>query len=78
MRQRVKDKGEESKKTNGCAHFWVIESADGPTSQGICKYCGEKKGFINIMPNPADLKRGANPLKSPDLPKVDLDEESKS
>ena len=78
MRQKVKEKHEGSEKQNGCPHYWVIEAAAGPTSQGVCKYCGEKKEFQNMMPNPADLKRKANPLNLPDLPKVDVDEGSKS
>jgi len=32
-----------------CQHFWLIEPALGPTSQGICKYCGQKKTFLNIV-----------------------------
>jgi hypothetical protein len=32
-----------------CQHFWLIEPALGPTSPGVCKFCGEKKTFLNIV-----------------------------
>lgn len=33
-----------------CNHHWVIESPEGPTSIGICKYCGATKEFTNYLP----------------------------
>jgi len=32
-----------------CQHYWLIEPALGPTSRGVCKYCGQKKVFLNIV-----------------------------
>ena len=32
-----------------CSHHWIIEPALGPTSTGICKLCGEKKIFMNVI-----------------------------
>ena len=32
-----------------CAHFWLIESPNGPTSDGVCKLCGEYREFRNSM-----------------------------
>ena len=32
-----------------CQHFWLIDPVLGPTSQGVCKYCGQKKTFLNIV-----------------------------
>ncbi len=32
-----------------CIHFWDIESANGETSRGVCKYCGAVKTFYNSM-----------------------------
>jgi len=29
------------------AHWWKIQSADGPVSVGVCKYCGEEREFLN-------------------------------
>jgi len=30
-----------------CIHHWVIDSPNGPTSQGQCQKCGLKKDFVN-------------------------------
>jgi len=34
-----------------CRHHWIIESANGPTSWGVCKYCGTEKQFTNSLPD---------------------------
>ncbi len=33
-----------------CVHFWLIEPPDGETSQGVCKFCGAVKTFLNSLP----------------------------
>ena len=30
-----------------CAHHWMIETANGKKSSGICKHCGDSKKFFN-------------------------------
>ena len=30
-----------------CTHHWVIESPNGPVSQGVCQHCGAKRQFKN-------------------------------
>ena len=30
-----------------CKHYWRINTPDGPTSIGKCKYCGEEREFVN-------------------------------
>jgi hypothetical protein len=30
-------------------HFWRIESPNGRTSVGRCKYCGDTKEFLNSV-----------------------------
>ena len=30
-----------------CAHHWQIAAADGPTSEGGCRRCGQQKQFMN-------------------------------
>lgn len=30
-----------------CCHRWIIEPADGPTSKGVCQFCGAEKEFDN-------------------------------
>ena len=32
-----------------CQHHWVIQAADGPTSSGVCRVCGEAKEFNNYV-----------------------------
>ncbi len=32
-----------------CPHHWVIEPADGPTSEGVCRKCAEVKTFANYV-----------------------------
>jgi hypothetical protein len=39
--------------TTVCQHRWLIQPANGPTSQGECRLCGERRTFAN---NP-DLAR---------------------
>jgi len=36
-----------------CKHYWIIESPNGPTSRGVCKYCGAEKEFDNYSPYPS-------------------------
>ncbi|PKB73074.1 MAG: hypothetical protein BZY75_03690 [SAR202 cluster bacterium Io17-Chloro-G7] len=32
-----------------CMHYWVIQSATGPVSPGICQTCGETREFKNYV-----------------------------
>ncbi len=32
-----------------CQHHWVIQSADGPFSNGSCQACGETREFKNYV-----------------------------
>lgn len=78
MKQRVKERIEEKPAQEQCHHYWIIEVANGPTSRGECKYCGEKREFLNAFPAFNPLKRSGNPLSLPKLPDVEIEEESKS
>jgi hypothetical protein len=33
-----------------CKHHWLLETPNGPTARGVCKYCGENKDFYNTWP----------------------------
>lgn len=33
-----------------CVHHWIIESPRGPSSPGVCKYCGATQEFRNYIP----------------------------
>ncbi|MFQ5875684.1 MAG: hypothetical protein ACE5JL_18050 [Dehalococcoidia bacterium] len=47
---KVKTTHEEQKAKGECRHYWIIETANGPTSEGVCKYCGAEKEFLNSLP----------------------------
>jgi len=49
MVNNVKAIKEESTVKEQCHHYWVIESATGPTSKGVCKLCGAVKEFSNRL-----------------------------
>ncbi len=38
------------KKQETCRHYWIIESAHGPVSRGVCKICGAERQFHNSWP----------------------------
>jgi hypothetical protein len=40
---------EQNKKQRQCVHYWIIDSPDGHTSFGKCKYCGMVKEFSNNL-----------------------------
>lgn len=39
---------ETAKLQESCVHHWVIETPQGPTSQGVCKKCGLVREFCNV------------------------------
>jgi hypothetical protein len=43
---------------NTCQHHWLIEPANGITSNGICKYCGARKQFLNIIQDVVPDQKG--------------------
>ncbi len=77
FRGRTAELPKEPVAPNACPHYWVIESANGPTSHGICKICGEKREFRNSWYEfVAAKKHGAD---SPEIAKaVDEAEEDES
>ena len=59
-----------------CGLYWVIESATGPTSQGVCKLCGAVRSFRNSLPEPSYMKRNTRVLKEfSELLETEPDEE---
>jgi hypothetical protein len=55
MSRKPKAVQQKKKQTSkvGCAHYWIIESPQGPISKGVCKYCGAVSEFSNYMPYPS-------------------------
>lgn len=79
MRQhKVKETTKDYLPKDQCHHYWIIEIANGPKSQGICRYCGESREFLNAVPDFNTMKRNTNPLNLPEMPEVEVDEDSKS
>ena len=78
MRRKVKEKIREYVANDQCRHYWIIEVADGPKSRGVCQYCGETRDFLNSMQHLTVPKRKTNPLDLPEMPEVELDDDSKS
>lgn len=33
----------------GCKHFWLIDTPNGPVSRGVCKVCGQVGEFKNYL-----------------------------
>ena len=78
MRQRVKEKKQDYANKDQCNHYWVIEIANGPKSRGVCKFCGETRDFLNSIPAFTPTKRKTSLLDLPEMPEVEIDEDSKS
>ncbi len=78
MSGKVKEKVKTQTQKEPCRHFWVIEVANGPVSRGQCKLCGERKDFCNAFPEYNPLRKGPNPLKLPELPAVEVENDNKS
>ena len=38
---------EQEQLESDCKHHWVIDIPNGPTSEGMCKICGERSEFRN-------------------------------
>jgi hypothetical protein len=39
--------GRRELKPGGCVHFWELEPARESESEGVCRYCEERKTFSN-------------------------------
>lgn len=49
-----------------CHHYWIIESPHGPTSKGVCQFCGAVKEFYNSPPEFWFGKRHPEGFEPPD------------
>ena len=39
-----------------CSHHWLIDKANGPISNGLCKLCGEERPFLNSWDSAVEKK----------------------
>jgi hypothetical protein len=44
-----------------CCHYWIIQPAMGPVSDGTCRRCGQVREFFNSLPPDVSHRR---PLES--------------
>ena len=47
-----------------CCHYWIIQPAVGPVSDGTCQRCGQVREFLNSSPPAAYHRRS---LERPSL-----------
>jgi len=75
-----KPKAEHEKKRHearvGCAHYWIIESPQGPVSKGVCRYCGAVSEFSNYMPYPSWEGKMAKPPEQASLSDIEPSDDS--
>ena len=38
-----------------CVHHWIIEAANGPNSNGVCRHCGAGREFHNWTDSPIGI-----------------------
>jgi len=50
MNYKAKEASRTPVKDKECINYWILESATGPTSRGVCKFCGAQKEFHNSGP----------------------------
>ncbi len=76
MEYKLKEKSEKPAKESNCRHYWVIEDAGGPTSRGVCKFCGAEKEFLNSWPDSRSKEQNNRVFELPNLLDVESDTES--
>ena len=73
MRYKLKKASTEPVTEGKCRHYWVIESANGSASRGVCKFCGAEKTFYNSWPGYTVVKQNTRAFELPDSPDIELD-----
>ena len=54
-----------------CRHHWIIDTAVGVTSKGVCKLCGAEKEFLNVIDDSIPKDEIASLIESVDLNESD-------
>ena len=71
MRYKLKERPREPATQGKCRHCWMIESASGPTSRGVCKFCGVEKEFLNSLPEFTVMGRKVRVFDFSDSPDIE-------
>ena len=79
MGNKLETSPEEPISEGKCCHYWIIEPPQGPTSRGVCKFCGAVKEFDSYGPESwslwdRDTSASAEPLGA-GLPDIASDQE---
>ena len=53
--------------TQTCCHHWIIQTADGPVSLGVCKNCFETREFQNSIED-WSFDQSSQERSTPDAP----------
>ena len=61
IQQETRVEGLREQPVSTCRHHWIIETANGPTSRGVCQNCQESKLFNNSI---VDLDRDLRDLQA--------------
>jgi len=64
--RETKVKPEEHQDESECCHYWLIDSPNGTTSRGVCKFCGEERDFFNSVPEFTLYKRAQKETEPPE------------
>jgi hypothetical protein len=78
MEYKLKEEPEKAAKESNCRHYWVIEDAGGPTSRGVCKFCGAEKEFLNSWPDSRVKEQNNRVFELPNLLDIESDSESEA
>ncbi len=65
-------------KIDQCPHHWIIESAAGPTSKGVCQHCGESREFENAPQVETWLQQQARQRRERETDAEDADAEDEA
>ncbi len=66
MSNKVETASKQPEAEDKCRHYWIIESPNGPTSQGVCQFCGAVKDFYNSPPEFWSGRRRSEGFKPPE------------
>ena len=75
MRYKLKEATRERVSESKCRHYWKVESANGPISRGVCKFCGAEKEFHNSLPDFTIVRQDTDVFEFPDSPDIEPDVE---
>ena len=53
-----------------CCHHWIIETADGPISRGMCRLCFETREFRNSIVDMDKESQDKSPRGVPGVPET--------